>query len=613
MTSILAGPIVRRVEPGGVSIWLAIDSPAEVEIRVLDDENRVLSLGRTCTTPIGSELHLVLVQTSCEDSACEIPGQQLEWGTQYQYEIQIDGDDLDVSELLYPAGPKRLSFCLPGVSLESTRLVHGSCRHPSQPGVDALSILDDLVETSFSSDAIRPQFFVCSGDLIYADSPSEVLLSLVGEVGDKLLGYRETLPGLDCSASEIPLENRKEVAGEVAGIYDPPKRQLFGFGEFLAMHLLVLSPTLWPDEVSEELRVFHSSLGKVRRALANTAFYAIFDDHEVTDDWNLTRAWSERVLSSDLGRTMVCNGMAAFALMHAWGNSPKLFSGDNPGATLLSLMQGARPDNSQLSPLLGIPEEVGDTLVPPPGAIWWHFRVETPAIDLRALDTRSMRHFPGDDPHGIPDQLSPLAIEEQLSDFNGLPVIITAAPLAPPPWTRTVMAIRKSLNRRASNEQHISDIYIPDRGDEWVPKSDVFQAVLDALPQQWVCLGGDTHIAYSALIEQESGTGAIFVSSGMKRQNRERRWRQRIGYSFPWPFIPCHPQVKTDKFALKYVRSDKGSNGKSYEYFAVNNIGSLSFTQDGDGDKRMNVIADHTVWSRSSSETLMSVPTSIPL
>ena len=40
---------------------------------------------------------------------------------------------------------------------------------------------------------------------------------------------------------------------------------------------------------------FRSSLVQVRRALANIPVYMTFDDHEVTDDWNMTQEFCEKV------------------------------------------------------------------------------------------------------------------------------------------------------------------------------------------------------------------------------------------------------------------------------------------------------------------------------
>jgi len=39
------------------------------------------------------------------------------------------------------------------------------------------------------------------------------------------------------------------------------------------------------------IKDFVIGLGKVRRLLAHTTTYIIFDDYDVTDDWNLTIAW----------------------------------------------------------------------------------------------------------------------------------------------------------------------------------------------------------------------------------------------------------------------------------------------------------------------------------
>ena len=39
----------------------------------------------------------------------------------------------------------------------------------------------------------------------------------------------------------------------------------------------------------------------VRRILANVPTYMICDDHEITDDWNLTQEWRNRVLGTNLG------------------------------------------------------------------------------------------------------------------------------------------------------------------------------------------------------------------------------------------------------------------------------------------------------------------------
>ena len=52
----------------------------------------------------------------------------------------------------------------------------------------------------------------------------------------------------------------------------------------------------------------------------------IFDDHDVTDDWNLSLKWRQDVKSFKLGRRIVANGLMAFWLCQGYGNDPYLTS-----------------------------------------------------------------------------------------------------------------------------------------------------------------------------------------------------------------------------------------------------------------------------------------------
>jgi hypothetical protein len=54
----------------------------------------------------------------------------------------------------------------------------------------------------------------------------------------------------------------------------------------------------------------------------------VFDDHDVTDDWNITGLWKERVRDSDMGRRIIANALAAFWAFQGWGNDPDSFDDD---------------------------------------------------------------------------------------------------------------------------------------------------------------------------------------------------------------------------------------------------------------------------------------------
>lgn len=81
-----------------------------------------------------------------------------------------------------------------------------------------------------------------------------------------------------------------------------------------------------PDKNKDKLVILKQTLPKVRRALANISTFMIFDDHEITDDWNLNPSWRDRVFTSPLGKAIVRNGMMAYALFQDWGNQAEKYN-----------------------------------------------------------------------------------------------------------------------------------------------------------------------------------------------------------------------------------------------------------------------------------------------
>lgn len=64
---------------------------------------------------------------------------------------------------------------------------------------------------------------------------------------------------------------------------------------------------------------------RVRRLMANVPNYMMFDDHDVTDDWNGDETWRNRVEKSVTGKRIVANALAAFWAFQGWGNAPTVF------------------------------------------------------------------------------------------------------------------------------------------------------------------------------------------------------------------------------------------------------------------------------------------------
>src|SRR6185436_9005767 len=73
------------------------------------------------------------------------------------------------------------------------------------------------------------------------------------------------------------------------------------------------------------LLAYRATIANVRCALANIPTYMIFDDHEVTDDWNMTLDRAQALYHTELGRRVVQNALVAYSLCQHWGNVPEQF------------------------------------------------------------------------------------------------------------------------------------------------------------------------------------------------------------------------------------------------------------------------------------------------
>ncbi len=123
---------------------------------------------------------------------------------------------------------------------------------------------------------------------------------------------------------------------------------LITLAEVIALYLLSWSPVLWegielePDKIEElpeeaqqtyraqlaPIRDFAAGLPEVQRALAQVPVYMIFDDHDITDDWNMTRAWENSAYRHPFSRRIIGNALIAYLLCQGWGNRPDKFSAE---------------------------------------------------------------------------------------------------------------------------------------------------------------------------------------------------------------------------------------------------------------------------------------------
>ena len=470
---VIAGPILRHVQTDEVTVWLALKRPQTVVLKVLETSANGSSLGKTIlagqhqTMTLGENIHILAI------TATPVKSQGLVPGRIYAYDLYFESSEVNLVEAIAddPSEAKVSyfqhqlpTFTLPPQDLNCLRIVHGSCRKPHGGGRDTLSCLDNLIKDNAIAPDRRPHQLFLTGDQIYGDDVADPMLWLCQGISRLLLGWSEKLPLLQghISGEELPPGRRTEIARIEAGMTamlrgkeKKAKSHLFGFGEYMGAYLLAWSPVLVPKIIPDGETVglssdaaktwqaeiaatesFFRDLKTVRRAMANVPVYTICDDHDVSDDWYLNREWCDRVLSKPLGKRTVQNGLLAYALFQAWGNTPQHFRSGTNGEKLIQAAtkwlssQGKDLEAKQeCDRYLGIPKKDPVSKLPiykqdeevlvlarESEAIPWHYTVMAAKHEVILLDTRTWRGYPTGEENKInpPMLLSPLAFERQL-------------------------------------------------------------------------------------------------------------------------------------------------------------------------------------------------------
>ena len=306
-TDILCGPIVRRVAPDEVSVWIALNTAAKIELTVWNgtisfnsdgkiDETPVSSASQD-TTQIGKFLHITVVHLSLSDDKL------LKWGQLYSYNLKFttaDNESKDLKSLnlldnidsvgttLSYQVDQLPGFVLPAEIIENLKIIHGSCRNNDNFFEDALSFVDDIIKENLADPAKRPQQLFFSGDQIYADSVVGALLHHLIELGNQLLGDKEKLPTngkepgtqerWSADAAHFPAYLRSRLIDSEARFTTSDRaNHLISFGEFVGMYLSVWSNVTWPediDDVDNDMKNFEAAFNKITKTPEN--FGAIF-------------------------------------------------------------------------------------------------------------------------------------------------------------------------------------------------------------------------------------------------------------------------------------------------------------------------------------------------
>jgi len=414
---LLLGPVLRRVERRRVCVFVATSAPARVRAEVFDlgpdgraDPARI-GADEAESVRLGERLYVHLV--TVQPDAGVFPGDRL-----LAYDVELsNGDDTGaqrLGDLGLLSGRGRITYgdlALPTFfirdGVEALHLLHGSCRLLHGKGEDGLLSADEVIGDHARDVGQRPSSLLLTGDQIYGDEVAGPLIRHLTDLGSRLRGPDDevSVPGMP-ALSTIPVYGRQDLVAERAAFTSSKAgNHILSFGEFAAMYLTAWNEKIWPAFPSAEeaipatgagridvlklrrkyatelrgLQEARRALPAIRRVFANVPTYMIFDDHDVTDDWNLTAGWRDRVRASPSGRRAVANALATFWAFQGWGNDPDLFDDDFKRTITGFLAAEPTVDGAQF-----------DT------SLWsfdrWSFAAPTDPPTIM-LDTRTQRSF----------------------------------------------------------------------------------------------------------------------------------------------------------------------------------------------------------------------------
>lgn len=444
---ILSGPILRKTTSSEVVIWVVTSRCLRGEVLLCDESTgeEILrqNIGDFEQIQIGSNAWVTLLHIQ----------KSLPVKVALSYDLLTPEGSLSVlvPSLMYGEETKPNFW----ISNEADYILHGSCRNPDHHSSDALVAADQKVSQKRINS--RPDILMMSGDQIYADHVSGPLLNAIHQVilllglpsekftdsivsdSEHLYHHSDSLYGRDNLLPHYPNPNgwiNRKIQGESLAVFTSHDcdNHLMTFSEFFAMYLLVWSPELWPHiklakpDLTPELTIrwheekrrldsFVAGLSNVRRLMAHIPTYMIFDDHDITDDWNLTIGWEQAVNNSSLATRIIGNGLISYWLCQGWGNDPSRFDPlfIEQAKTLFKVRSAQAQD--ELIHTIGKFEH-------------WHYSIPTTPKVL-VLDTRTRRwrsESNRNKPSGLMDWEALTEFQQELLNQEKV-IVVSAAPI----------------------------------------------------------------------------------------------------------------------------------------------------------------------------------------
>lgn len=543
---VLTGPILRRINTKRITLWLATREPVRLKLQLMPadgieqryDESALTSATQTLTA--GKHLYFYLIDLALDQplptnrwigydlslGVAEKPWQSIkQWG----------------AELCY-GGKETPGFV---IRHRLDRILHGSCRKPHHASDDGLVRADQQVEKHLETPEHWPSVLMMSGDQVYVDDVAGPMLVAIHRLIAQLELPHGTLEGADISSTQLlhgsaPYYYRRaellpddKASGELTRVFfggakkpiftsDNAHNHLVSLAEMLAMYLLVWSPTAWHglsleapctipeghrDKYNHEVEVigrFVSQLHHARRVMAHLPCAMIFDDHDVTDDWNLTAAWEQTAYGNPFSKRIIGNALVAYLVCQGWGNAPEQFSN--------ALM--AQAQQAMAAPGCETHKHLIEELIRFPH---WHYSWDTEPV-LIVLDTRTHRwrsEKSFDKPSGLMDWEAITDLQSQLLGHNAV-VMVSPAPIF---GVKLIEAIQRVVT--ALGYPLLVD------AENWMAHAGSAHALMNLFrhprtPDNFVILSGDVHYSFVYDIELRDHVGGPDIwqitSSGVKNE-----------------------------------------------------------------------------------------------
>ena len=582
---VLAGPMLRRQEPQRLVLWLVGSRPLpltlhlsgeqlpDIELALDEQQCQVIAIGRNAF------VHLI-------DVHLDTP---LPRDTRIDYDLRVD-HERGIAEwaphLLY-GDKQRPDFV---ICSRIEQMLHGSCRKPHHRADEGLLCADRLLADD-SSAAQRPALLMMSGDQVYADDVAGPTLRAIHALIERLGLFHEHLDG-------AVVDDSAALYGHAASYYhradllpalqsnDTLRERFFGgkkkpiftsssadnhlvtFAEVMAMYLLVWSPTPWtlispqpPQLTADEqqryaveqshLDTFVAGLNGVSRVFAHLPCLMIFDDHDITDDWNLSAKWEETAYGHPFSKRIIGNALLAYLLCQGWGNNPEAFTALLEPFKTLTTPAADHLDSAAQDTLI-------DDLL---GFQRWQYVLPTePALVV--LDTRTRRwrsEYNLHQPSGLLDWEALSELQQELIDHPAA-IVVSPAPVFGVKLIETVQKVFSWCGFPLLVD-----------AENWMAHRGAAQVILNIFrhsrtPGNYVILSGDVHYSfvYEVFIRHRQGGPRIWqvTSSGIKNEfprrlldwfDRLNRWLYAPRSPLNWltkrrrmrvvPHIPAHSKV----------------------------------------------------------------------